>query len=278
VQYKISASLVIYNSKLESVINAAESFLNGCENGILIISDNSQSPLIHPLLENPRVLYMFNNANIGFGAAHNKAFFSIGNKTDFHLILNPDVIFLQDVIPHILKVMQDNREIGVLMPRVNYPDGSLQRLCKLLPTPFNLILRRFIPIPALKKYINRSYELHDLAQDKLIDVPTISGCFLIFQSQLFRSIGGFDERYFMYLEDIDLVRRIGALARIVYDPRVSVIHEYARGSYKNNQLLKYHIKSAVLYFAKWGWFFDSQRKEINAKMKMGLKNLSKISD
>jgi GT2 family glycosyltransferase len=264
VRYKISASLVIYNCKPELFLNAVTSFLNGCEQGILVISDNSDSRLSHALLQNPRVVYIFNNANIGFGAAHNKAFSSVGSKSDFHLILNPDITFSPNVIPHILKVMQHSPEIGLLMPRINYPDGSLQRLCKLLPTPVDLIFRRFIPIKSLQNHINYRYELHDLPQDKPIDVPSVSGCFLILRSQLFIDIGGFDEKFFMYLEDVDLVRRAGVLARIVYDPRVSVIHEYAKGSYRNKKLLIYHIKSAVHYFTKWGWWFDLQRKERNA--------------
>ena len=95
------------------------------------------------------------------------------------------------------------------------------------------------------------------------------------QSRLFRDIGGFDERYFMYLEDVDLVRRIGSLARVVYDPRVSVVHEYAKGSYRNKKLLWYHIKSAVLYFTKWGWLFDMQRKKRNAVTLLHLQHLLK---
>jgi GT2 family glycosyltransferase len=275
VKFKISASLVIYNCKPELFVNAAMSFLNGCEKGILVISDNSDSRLSHPLLENPRVRYIFNSANVGFGAAHNNAFSTIGRNSDFHLILNPDITFLPDVIPHIVKVMQHSLEIGVLMPRINYPDGSLQRLCKLLPTPIDLIFRRFVPIKSLQNCINYRYELHDLPQDKLLDVPSISGCFLMLRSQLLRDVGGFDERYFMYLEDVDLVRRIGALARVVYDPRVSVVHEYAKGSYRNKKLLVYHMKSAVLYFTKWGWWFDLQRKERNTVIMGHLKNLSK---
>ncbi len=274
-QYKITASLVIYNCKPELFVNTAMSFLNGCEKGILVISDNSDSRLSHPLLENSRVRYIFNNANIGFGAAHNNAFSTISSHSDFHLILNPDITFLPDVIPHIVKVMQHSLGIGVLMPRINYPDGSLQRLCKLLPTPVDLMFRRFVPIKSLQNLINYRYELHDLPQDKLIDVPSISGCFLMLRSQLFRDIGGFDERYFMYLEDVDLVRRIGAVARIVYDPRVNVVHEYAKGSYGNKKLLVYHMKSAVRYFIKWGWWLDFQRKERNNAIMVHLQNLSK---
>lgn len=146
------------------------------------------------------------------------------------------------------------------MPRIEYPDGELQRLCKLLPTPFDLIFRRFLPIKLVQQLINQRYELHNLAQDRLTDVPSLSGCFLLVRTSLLENVGGFDERFFMYMEDVDLVRRIGMQARTVYDPSVKIIHAYEKGSYSNKRLLRYHLESAIKYFNKWGWFFDHHRR------------------
>ena len=67
----------------------------------------------------------------------------------------------------------------------------------------------------------------------------------------------------MYLEDVDLSRRIAEVSKVLFYPEVTVIHEYEKGSYKNKILLYYHIKSAIQYFNKWGWIYDSKRKEIN---------------
>lgn len=263
---RLTASLVIYNSAPELFIAAANSFLAGCEEGVLVISDNSDTPLTNSLIDHPRVWYIYNNANLGFGAAHNRAFDAVCDESDLHLILNPDITFGIDVIPHLVNVMQEYPEIGAIMPRINYLDGSLQRLCKLLPTPVDLIFRRFIPINAVQTKINHRYELNGLPQDLLIDSPTISGCFLFVRTELLRTVGAFDERYFMYMEDVDLVRRLGDKARVVYEPRVSVTHAYAKGSYQNRTLLLYHVTSAVRYFNKWGWWFDSVRRERNAKI------------
>jgi GT2 family glycosyltransferase len=270
---RLSASLVLYNCAPEIFVPAATSFLESVADGILVIVDNSETPLSHSLLEHPRVRYIFNNANLGFGAAHNRAIAAVGAEPNFHLILNPDISFGVEVIPHLVSVMHNNPEIGVLMPRINYPDGTLQRLCKLLPTPLDLILRRFIPIKSIQTAINLSYELHDLPQDRLVDVPTISGCFLLVRTEILLKLGGFDQRYFMYLEDVDLVRRIGDVARVVYDPRVSVTHAYTKGSYRNKKQLAYHIASAVRYFTKWGWFFDSDRGRRNAAVLTHLQQL-----
>jgi GT2 family glycosyltransferase len=111
--------------------------------------------------------------------------------------------------------------------------------------------------------INRRYELRDLPQKTTVDVPSLSGCFLLMRSDVFRRIKGFDERYFMYLEDVDLVRRIGDIARTVFDPHVTVTHAYGKGSYRSFKLLSYHTKSAITYFFKWGWFFDQARRTRN---------------
>lgn len=267
---RLSGSLVLFHNEPDLYGQAIQSFLYGCD-GLLYVIDNSSVPLEHDLFRHPRVRYVFLDRNLGFGAAHNLAINTIGVVSDLHMILNPDIFFGTDVIPHLLKVMQSTPEIGALMPKINYPDGSLQRLCKLLPTPVDLILRRFIPIKSIQAAINRRYEMHDLPQDQLVNVPTISGCFLLVRTELFLKLSGFDERYFMYLEDVDLMRRIGDFAKVVYDPLVSVTHAYAKGSYRNKKLLAYHIVSAVRYFNKWGWFFDTKRKEVNART---LKSLS----
>lgn len=263
---RLSASLVLYNCAPEVFVPAVTSFLGSNTDGILVIADNSETRLSHPLFEHRRVRYIFNNSNLGFGAAHNRAISAVEAESDFHLILNPDINFGTEVLPHLQNVMHDKPEIGAVMPRINYPDGSLQRLCKLLPTPVDLILRRFIPIKSVQNRINRRYELHALPQDQLVDVPTISGCFLLVRTELLRSIGGFDERYFMYMEDVDLVRRIGDVARTVYDPRVAVTHAYEKGSYVSRKLLGYHTSSAIRYFNKWGWLIDIKRFRRNRAM------------
>lgn len=108
--------------------------------------------------------------------------------------------------------------------------------------------------------------MHNLPQDKPSSVPTLSGCFLIIKSSILLKLGGFDERYFMYMEDVDLVRRIGASFDTIYYPSVHVVHAYEKGSYKNFKLLRYHLLSAILYFNKWGWVFDKERSTRNSSV------------
>lgn len=106
-----------------------------------------------------------------------------------------------------------------------------------------------------------------------MEVPSLSGCFMFVRIAVLKKVGGFDERYFMYAEDLDLCRRIGKVSRTMYYPNVVVYHEYAKGSYKNRRLLRYHLSSVVKYFNKWGWVWDLDRKIINKRILDNLKNV-----
>ena len=76
---------------------------------------------------------------------------------------------------------------------------------------------------------------------------------MFFRSTVLKKVGGFDERYFMYMEDVDLCREIRKNYMISYNPICTVTHQYRKGSYIKYKLLGYHIKSALRYFHKWGW-------------------------
>ena len=257
----ISASLVLYHNDSIQYEKAIESFLNST-NGVLYVVDNSSYPLQCQFFLHERVVYIYNGNNLGFGRAHNKAMLDLSDS-DYHLIINPDISFDSLVLPELLRFVVENPNVAAVMPKIIYPDGRLQRLCKLLPTPSYLFFRRFMPSNYIKNLINQRYELYGLTQDEPSNVPSLSGCFLFLKTDLVKQIGGFDERYFMYMEDVDLVRRLGDCSETVYYPLVKVVHHYEKGSYKSVKLLRYHITSAVRYFFKWGWFIDHVRKKRN---------------
>lgn len=259
----LSASLVLYRNPVEIYGRAIESFLCSSDDAILFVVDNSPVPLHSEYWDHPRVKYIFSNGNVGFGAGHNRAIRELAGQSKFHLLMNPDVEFRADVLPLLVDRMVRNENVGAVMPRILFPDGSEQRLCKLLPTPADLLLRRFTPGERLRTKINKRYELWNLGHDKPFDVPNLSGCFLLIRTEVLQKVGGFDERYFMYMEDVDLVRRIGNMGRTVFEPEVFVTHHYGKGSYRNKTLLLYHINSAIAYFNKWGWFFDPVRRMRN---------------
>jgi GT2 family glycosyltransferase len=254
----ISSSLVLYGNNPNQYARAIQCFLDGCD-GVLHVVDNSVLPLQHSIFAHPRIRYVYTGKNLGYGNAHNFALGLLGFDSDLHLLLNPDISFDACVMSELSQFMLENPSVGTVMPRINYPNGELQHLCKLLPTPLDLVLRRFLPSVVVRKKHNWRYEMHWLPQDSPSTVPTLSGCFLVVRTDLLKQLGGFDERFFMYMEDVDLVRRIGDFSQTVYFPLVNVTHEYGKGSYHSFKLLIYHIHSAIKYFNKWGWFSDKVR-------------------
>lgn len=199
-----------------------------------------------------KLSYIFNNKNLGYGAGHNVAIRkSIENNIDYHLVLNPDIELKAVDIDTMVKYMDENPNIGHLMPKVLNPDGSLQYLCKQLPSPFDLIIRRFFP----EKWFTKRrdwFEMRDSGYDKIMDVPYLSGSIMLLRVNALKEVGLFDERFFMYPEDIDLTRRIRAKYRTIFYPEVSVIHHHEKASFKSIKMLWIHAWNITKYFAKWG--------------------------
>jgi len=264
---KLSASIVLYKTKIEDLKRVIDSYFAYQGEKQLFLVDNSPSDELKNIVAmypNNEIHYIFNNANKGYGKAHNIAIRkSIEQGQLYHIILNPDIIIEKGALEKLTDYMEQHPEVGNIMPKIIYPNGELQYLCKLLPTPIDLIFRRFIPIKKWKDAINRKYELHSFGYDKIMNIPNLSGCFMFLRTEALKKVGLFDENIFMYLEDIDLNRRIHSKYKTIYYPEARVIHEHQKESYKSKKLLKAHIKSAIYYFNKYGWFFDKERVNIN---------------
>ena len=268
--FNLNISIVLYHNKEEQIRKAIDSVLNTALNVKLYLVDNSSTDNLRVLeKKDNRIVYIFNNANLGFGKAHNIALKrTIEENIPYHLVLNPDVYFEGGVLEELYNFMENNPDVGLVMPKVLYPDGTLQYLCKLLPTPLDLFGRRFLNFGPFRKIVekrNEVYELRFTGYDKIMEVPYLSGCFMFIRTEVLKKVGLFDERFFMYLEDTDLSRRVHKVSKTIYYPVVSIYHEYGKGSYKNLKLLKYHLDSAIKYFNKYGWLFDKERDEINKK-------------
>jgi GT2 family glycosyltransferase len=275
---KITVSIVIYNNSKEEIRTVLNCVINSAVEVIYIV-DNSLSSNSQKFIDglSRKVVYIHGHQNVGYGAAHNIAIKeAIAQGTKYHLIVNPDIEFGQGAIEKLVEFMDNNPTIGLVMPKILYPNGDIQHLCKLLPTPVDLIFRRFFAFTSWAKKRKEKYELHSMNYEQMhFDIPSLSGCFMLFSTAVLEKIMGFDERYFLYMEDVDLCRRAHQISKTAFYPVVSVVHNYAKGSYKNYKLLRYHICSAVKYFNKWGWLFDKERKKTNERILQGLNYNSK---
>lgn len=267
--YQVTATIVLYNNEIDELKKAIYSFLNTDLKVRLYLVDNSPTNCLESLAAiDDRIEYFFVNANNGFGAGHNEIMRKSEKLGEFHLVLNPDIYFEKGVIDSLYKYMKNNPDVGNVMPKVIFPNGNLQYLCKLLPTPLDWIGRIFIPFKEIKRHINYNFEMRFTNYDEEMNVPYLSGCFMFLRKSVIEDIGVFDEGIFMYGEDTDLNRRIYQKHRTIFYPAVTITHGYEGGSHRSFRLFKIHVKAAIYYFNKWGWFIDRERQEINHKTKI----------
>ncbi|MBD2353375.1 glycosyltransferase family 2 protein [Tolypothrix sp. FACHB-123] len=252
----LTASLVVYKNNPEMIKDAVNSLLNTSIEVKLYVIDNSPSPDLKNIFYNlNNVDYHYNNGNnLGFGKAHNVAL-SLLPDSDYHLVLNPDVFFENNVIPELIKYLEHNQDIGLISPKIYYPSGEIQYLCKNYPSLFLLFARRFIPQTfqfLMKNYLAR-YEMRETGYKEVMNVTYLSGCFMFFRRKYLDEIGYFDENIFMYLEDADITLRMAKKYRTVFYPYVHIVHHWAKGSYKSFKLTLINIQSAFYFFNKHGW-------------------------
>jgi len=255
----------LYKNNKDVLTKTVKSVLNSNIDLKLFLIDNSPTDYFKTIFNDVRIEYIHNPTNPGFGTAHNIILMrSIELNSTYHLVLNPDVYFDPGTLEAIIHYMDNHSDVGNLMPKVCYPDGSIQFLCKLLPTPYDWIGRRFNPLKKIVEKRNQKFELRFTNYDKVMEVPYLSGCFMFLRLDAIRNIGFFDEGIFMYGEETDLCRRLIAKKfKTIYFPEVKIFHEFEKGSHKSFRLTWIGIKSAIYYFNKWGWFFDTQRVIIN---------------
>lgn len=259
----ITASIVTFHTSHTDLNRLLDCVIKSTIEILFIVDNSSNDELRNFVGDNIRIRYI-HSLNVGYGKGHNVAIKrAIELGANYHVVLNPDIYWNDKVIESLCKFMDSQPDVGLVMPKILYPSGELQYLCKLLPTPMDLIGRRFIPIKSFQNHHDYYYELRWANYNRVMEIPSLSGCFMFMRCSILKSVGGFDERYFMYAEDLDLCRRIGEVSKTMFYPMVSVVHEYEKGSYKNKKLLKYHIISVIRYFNKWGWLFDSKRKNKN---------------
>ena len=227
------------------------------------VVDNSPEPFA--IRVSDRVQYIHTGKNLGYGKAHNIALReSIYDQVPLHLVMNSDILVKAADIDTLCAFVLSQPAVGHLMPRVVNPDGELQHLCKMLPTPLDVFGRRFLPAAWMRKR-NARYELHDADYSRPMNVPYLSGCFMLLRTEAVQKARLFDERYFMYPEDIDLTRTIHRDYLTLYYPAITIVHNHKKASYQSWRMLWVHIVNMCRYFNKWGWLFDAERRQFNTE-------------
>ena len=275
VAMRVSVSIVTYNTNEETLGRLLHSLHQDKIEKQLVIVDNSPGPSRSNISQElSGIEYVHSGANLGYGRGHNLGIKRVSpSDYPYHLVVNPDIFWDEQVLVRLVDYMEANPDVASVMPKVLYPDGELQHLCKLLPTPFDLLVRRFLPTGIIKDRLSGDFDLRFTGYQYNMNVPYLSGCFMFLRRSAFDAVGGFDERFFMYPEDIDLTRRLHQRWRTMFHPSVKIYHAHGKASYKSRKMLTIHLWNMCKYFNKWGWFFDHERRDVNRKTLTALRML-----
>lgn len=248
----ISITIVAYDDE-EDVKNAVCSIMEHTVATIrkkIYIVDNSkkENGLESFANQQEEVYYRRPEQNLGFGAGHNFVLSELDSK--YHAIVNPDIILTEDSFDILIEFMEQ-RGIGMAVPRMTDEKGVFQAVYRRELTVFDMGIRMFLSSHFKKR--QAYHTMQDMDYSKPFQVPFAQGSFLVIQTELFRKIGGFDTRYFMYMEDADLCKQVNQCSSLYYCPDTTVIHKWERGSKKDGRLRRIHMISMFRYFCKWGW-------------------------
>lgn len=269
----LQASCVLFRQspfEIEPLLASIDATHLGTFTNVIFVDNSPDSALENVVGKYAWAKYIKNPAgNKGFGHGHNLAL-RLAPPSKYFVVVNPDIAFSGETIEKLESYMDAHEEVSLAVPRMTYPDGRLQYLCKRYPTVLALFGRRFLPgfvarMRCVKSYLDR-FEMRDCSYDDVLEPMYLSGAFMFFRRSAFEQVGGFDERFFLYLEDADITIRIKQHGRAVYFPGATVQHAWGRGSHKSLYLTWVTIQSAFRFFNKHGWRFIS----FNAPAKAGV--------
>lgn len=247
----ISISIVIHNQAIivKRLLNDLQEYYSDRIEVILTINKKENLPFSSHDYKYP-LRMILNETQKGFGANHNAAFQSAAG--DFFCILNPDIRLNRDPFPELIECFVDNR-VGVVAPLIINKNGIIEDSARRFPTPFGILKKAF--------GLNKQYDY--IIGSETLRPDWVAGMFMLFPHDRFKEIGGFDENYFLYYEDVDLCARLKLSGyKVILFPSVSAIHEARRESHRNLKYLKWHLSSIIRFFLSDVFFNAVIRKSV----------------
>lgn len=229
---------------------------------LIIVDNNSQDESKEFLsqldLAPVKTQVVLNNHNSGYAAGNNQAVKLA--RGDYIFICNPDIIILPGALEKLYSYLKNHPQVGLVGPQLLNSDRTIQYSCCRFPHLYTPFLRRTFlgGLPLLKKKLE-DYLMLDYDHQEEKEVDWMIGAALMLKKDFFESIGHFDERYFLYFDDVDLARKVWQKGKkVIYLPQAQIIHAHQRLSAMRSALpslfskiLWVHTQSALKYFWKW---------------------------
>lgn len=255
---KLSACIVAYKNyeDIKDALSSMEQFTSPelakriyiIDNGVAISSPSDVNDFRSWVEGYKDVEYIDAGQNLGFGKGHNTVLGKL--DSEYHVIVNPDILFCEDAFSDILAWMDENQDVGMVIPDIRDENGKRQLVYREDLTVFDMFVRFFCKGLFKKRVVKHT--LQDKDYSKPFQVPFGQGSFLVIRTDLFKELKGFDDNFFMYVEDADLCKRVNQVSKLMYFPGARVIHKWKQGSHGSKTLFKYHVQSMKYYFKKWG--------------------------
>jgi N-acetylglucosaminyl-diphospho-decaprenol L-rhamnosyltransferase len=196
-----------------------------------------------------------NTTPLGFAANHNQAF--ARSTGQLFCVINPDIRLSENPFPALLSSLKDST-VGVVAPLVVGKDGGIEDSARFFPTPFKIICKAFGGCKG-GDYTIKSEPIYP---------DWVGGMFMLFPREVFDKLHGFNERFFLYYEDVDLCARLRLQGyQVVLCPSAKVIHEAQRSSHKSFKYLRWHIASMLRFFCSAVFFKIIWKKLTKANVK-----------
>lgn len=250
VKDRVSIVIVTFNSLpvLDRCLVSLKASLNGNSHEIINVDNRSSDESASMVRKHfPQAKIFVNSENLGFATACNQG---AKNATgEYLLFLNPDVMVDSNGIERLVETFKSWKDAGIASGRMRFPNGSFQATCRNFPRFGNMLFSRGSVFSKLISH-DSVYTLPDY--DVITPVPAAAGTMMMVKNDLFSTVGGFDKRFFMFMEDVDLCLRLGLRGHANYFvPSAGAVHLWGSGS-KAGKLKRnwYHHRAVWQYFRK----------------------------
>ncbi|WP_413587450.1 glycosyltransferase family 2 protein [Bdellovibrio sp. HCB274] len=251
----VVGSVVTFNPSWPLLQTTIRSFLASWPEASVVVWDNSPTDTTSDKLKifGDKVSYLKSPGNLGYGTGHNAVFNHVKGYCQYFAILNPDLEIPPDSIGRLINYLDEHPHFGMASGSIYGLDGKPHAVHKPAPTFWKylriLLGRKFHSLALSKEVENPFFPL----PNHPVQIPVISGCFMLFKADHYRELGGFDERFFLYFEDYDLSLRSFNMGKSIVVPEVKISHNWERASHKRMNLLLIHLRSAIAFYCKWGF-------------------------
>lgn len=196
----------------------------------------------------PQVELLQSEENRGYGGGNNLVLSLLNSR--YHLVLNPDVVIGDNLLKQLVDYMDFYPDTALVTPKVLHSDGAEQFLPKRLPTLRYMFGGRFTRWLAMSRRIRAEYTRSDEHFAAPVEIDFCTGCFMLMRTEDFKNLRGFDEDFFMYLEDADLSYRLHQKGKLIFHPGYTITHQWEKASAKSLRFLLIHLNSLRIYLKK----------------------------